>query len=86
MLKRKVILGDLEGIHARNSAKIVMICRDTEAFVRLEYMGEAADGGNILEIMSLGARYGDEIIITAEGAREQEISEEIEKALNGTMI
>ena len=48
MLKRKVILGDLEGIHARNSAKIVMICRDTEAFVRLEYMGESADGGNIL--------------------------------------
>ena len=86
MLKRKVILGDLEGIHARNSAKIVMICRDTEAFVRLEYMGEAADGGNILEVMSLRARYGDEIRITAEGEGEQEITEEIEKALNGIMI
>ncbi|MCI8517041.1 MAG: HPr family phosphocarrier protein [Hungatella sp.] len=86
MVRRIFVLKDLEGIHARNSAKVVMACRDSETSVTLEYRGETADGGNILEIMSLGARYGDEIIITAEGAREQEISEEIEKALNGTMI
>ena len=43
-------------------------------------------GGNILEVMSLRARYGDEIRITAEGEGEQEITEEIEKALNGIMI
>ncbi|MCI8662428.1 MAG: HPr family phosphocarrier protein [Hungatella sp.] len=86
MLKRKVILGDLEGIHARNSAKIVMICRDTEAFVRLEYMGEAADGGNILEIMSLKARYGDEILVTTDGLQEQKAMEEIEKVLGDSMI
>lgn len=86
MLKRKVTLGDLEGIHARNSAKIVMICRDRNVSVKLGYKGDAADGGNILEIMSLKARYGDEIEVVADGPQEQEAMEEIEKVLGDSMI
>ncbi len=86
MLRKTVILKDIEGLHARNSAKVVMACRDVETLVTLGYRGETADGGNILEIMSLGANYGDEIVVTAEGDREQEIIEEIERALNGTVI
>ena len=86
MVRRTFVLKDPEGLHARNSAKAVMACRDRKASVTLEYGGETADGGNILEVMSLRARYGDEIRITAEGEGEQEITEEIEKALNGIMI
>lgn len=86
MLKRTLILKDLEGIHARNSAKVVMACREVRTLVTLEYRGETADGGNILEVMSLGAKFGDEIVVTAEGEREQEIIEEIERALNGMAI
>ncbi len=86
MLRKALVLKDLEGIHARNSAKVAMACRDGRTLVTLEYKGETADGGNILEIMSLGAKYGEEIVVTAEGEREQEIVEEIERALNGALV
>lgn len=83
MVKRTLILRDFEGIHARNSAKVVMACKDTQTLVTLEYGAETADGGNILEVMSLGAKYGDQITVTAEGEQEEEVIERIEKALNG---
>ena len=64
MIRKIIILKDLEGIHARNSAKVVMACRKVRALVTLEYGGQTADGGNILEVMSLGARYKDQIAVT----------------------
>lgn len=84
MIRKIIILKDLEGIHARNSAKVVMACREARALVALEYGGQTADGGNILEVMSLGARYNDQIAVTVDGERETEILEEIERALNGS--
>lgn len=86
MLRKTVMIKDLEGIHARNSAKVVMICQNMEVCVTLEHGGKSADGGNILEIMALSAMCGDEIAITAEGAREKEAMEEIEKVLASSMI
>ena len=84
MIRKIIILKDLEGIHARNSAKVVMACRKVRALVTLEYGGQTADGGKILEVMSLGARYKDQIAVTVDGERETEILEEIERALNGS--
>ena len=84
MIRKIIILKDLEGIHARNSAKVVMACRKVRALVTLEYGGQTADGGNILEVMSLGARYKDQIAVTVDGERGTEILEEIERALNGS--
>ena len=75
MIRKIIILKDLEGIHARNSAKVVMACRKVRALVTLEYGGQTADGGNILEVMSLGARYKDQIAVTVDGERETEILE-----------
>ena len=84
MIRKIIILKDLEGIHARNAAKVVMACRKVRALVTLEYGGQTADGGNILEVMSLGARYKDQVAVTVDGERETEILEEIERALNGS--
>lgn len=86
MLRKTVVLKDIEGIHARNSARIVMICQDTGACVTLERAGRKADGGRILEIMALDAKYEDEIIITTDGAREKEVVEKIEKVLTSTTV
>ena len=61
-----------------------MACRKVRALVTLEYGGQTADGGNILEVMSLGARYKDQVAVTVDGERETEILEEIERALNGS--
>ena len=53
MVRRTFVLKDPEGLLARNSAKAVMACRDSKASVTLEYGGETADGGNILDRKSV---------------------------------
>ena len=78
---------DLEGLHARNSAKVVMAAQyNGVQKITVGCGGREADGENILELMSLNARYGAEITVTAWGEREQEILEKVEKAVNGSMI
>ena len=86
-MQRTFILQDLEGLHARKSAKVVMVVLNHEAAeISVRCGGKEADGGNILELMSLNARYGAEITVTVKGSREQEILEEVEKAVNGSMV
>ncbi len=87
MERKTFVLKDLEGLHARNSAKIVMAVQKCRAVKVTVCCGDReADGENILELMSLNARYGAEITVTAQGPREREILEEVEKAVNGSMI
>ena len=81
MESKTFVLRDLEGLHARNAAKVVMAVQgggDVKVTVRCG--GVEADGENILELMSLNARYG------VRGQREREILEEVEKAVNNSMI
>ena len=87
MESRTFILKDREGLHARNSAKVVMAVRNNKAVkVTVQCEGREANGGNILELMSLNAKYGAKILVTAQGHKEQEILEEVEKAINGTKV
>ncbi|MCI8607376.1 MAG: HPr family phosphocarrier protein [Hungatella sp.] len=87
MESKTFVLRDLEGLHARNAAKVVMAVQgggDVKVTVRCG--GVEADGENILELMSLNARYGAELTVTALGERAREILEKVEKAVNGSMI
>ncbi|MCI8838700.1 MAG: HPr family phosphocarrier protein [Hungatella sp.] len=87
MEKKTFVLRDLEGLHARNSARVVMaVQRHGDAKVSVGCGGREADGENILELMSLNARYGAEITVTVRGQREREVLEEVEKAVNNSMI
>lgn len=87
MKMKTFILKDPEGLHARNSAKVVMTVQNHGAAkVTVSCGGRKADGNNILELMSLNAGYGAEITVTARGMGEQQILEEVEKAVNGSMI
>lgn len=87
MESKTFILKDLEGLHARNSAKVVMAVQAHGAVKVTVRCGEMeADGGNILELMSLNAGYGARITVSARGEREREILEKVEKAVNGSMI
>ena len=87
MESKTFVLRDLEGLHARNAAKVVMAVQgggDVKVTVRCG--GVESDGENILELMSLNARYGAEITVTVRGQREREVLEEVEKAVNNSMI
>jgi len=87
MESKTFVLKDLEGLHARNCARVVMAVQGRKAAkVTVCYGGREADGENILELMSLNAGYGDQITVTARGIREREVLEEVEKAVNGSMV
>lgn len=87
MESRTFILRDPQGLHARNSAKVVMAVQSAgNVKVAVGCGGVQADGENILELMSLNAGYGTRLTVTAQGEGEREVLEKVEKAVNSNMI
>ena len=67
MASRTVQLANRRGLHARASAKFVTLASGQQALVEVEKDGSKVCGTSIMGLMMLGAAYGDEIVITAEG-------------------
>ena len=86
MVRKTIILMDIEGMHARNSARVSMLCRKSSVRVRISFGGKTADGRDIMELMSLGALYRDELTLEAAGPGEEEMITALEQALNGTQV
>lgn len=86
MAKKTVTLMDIEGMHARNCARVSMLCKKSIVRVSISFGGKTADGRNIMELMALGALYRDELILEAIGPGEEEMIAALEMALNGTSV
>ncbi len=84
MVRKTIILTDIEGMHARNSAKVSMLCKKSSVRVRVSFGEKTADGRDFMELMSLGALYRDELTLEADGPGEEEMVTALEQALNGT--
>ena len=67
MASRTVQLANRRGLHARASAKFVTLASGQQAQVEVEKDGSKVCGTSIMGLMMLGAAFGDEIVITAEG-------------------
>lgn len=66
------IIKDELGIHARPAG---MLVKEASAFpckITIAKDGKEVDAKRILGVMGLGAKCGQEIVITAEGQREEE--------------
>lgn len=79
------IITDPEGIHARPAGMLVKICTDFVSEIKISAMDKKVDCKRILGVMSLGAKKGTEIIITADGEDEDRAIEEIEIFLKNHM-
>lgn len=79
------IITDPEGIHARPAGMLVKISQNFTSLIKIEAMGKVIDCKKILGVMSLGAKKGTDIIITAEGDDEDIAIEEIEEFLKKNM-
>jgi len=64
---RRVVVTHPPGLHARPSLAIVKTVRQFRSKVRIRSGDQEADAGKILEVMSLGAPYGAELTLSAEG-------------------
>lgn len=70
MPERSVTIASKVGLHARPAAIFVKAASEQPAPVQIVKAGSGADpvdASSILGIMTLGAEYGDEVVLTSEG-------------------
>jgi phosphotransferase system HPr (HPr) family protein len=70
--RRKVIITNPAGLHARPSAAIVKAVGRFKSKVEIRKNGEAIDAGSIVDLMGLGASQGTELLVTAKGPDAEE--------------
>ena len=79
MVERIVKIQNRAGIHARPAALLVQTSKDFKSTIYLEKDNDRINGKSIMGIITLGASYGTEIKIIAEGPDEQAAVDAIAK-------
>jgi phosphocarrier protein len=71
MVERVVTIQNRAGIHARPAALLVQATKDFKSTIYFEKGNDRINGKSIMGIITLGAGYGTEIKIIAEGPDEK---------------
>lgn len=82
MQKRQLTINNKDGLHARPAALFVKTANRYKSELEIQTKDKIANGKSIIGIMSLGAFYGEEITLTADGPDERELLEAMEKLIN----
>jgi phosphocarrier protein len=75
VLRRELMIVNKRGLHARASAKFVMLAETFDAEITVSRAGETVGGTSIMGLMMLAAAPGTSIEITAHGAQAVEAME-----------
>lgn len=75
------VITDIVGIHARPAGNLVKEIKKYESDVKIEANGKKADGKKLMNVMTLGVKQGQEIVVTVEGADEEAAAAGIEAFL-----
>jgi len=69
MAERKVVVGSRVGLHARPASLLVSTAAAQPVPVKIAMEGgaRAVDARSILSVLTLKAKYGDTVVITADG-------------------
>ncbi|MCY0867655.1 MAG: HPr family phosphocarrier protein [Desulfurococcus sp.] len=77
MREVKVTVVNKSGLHARPAARFVETARRFKSEVIVVKGGKSASAKNILQVLSLGVDYGDEIVLRVNGEDEDEALSEL---------
>ena len=72
MTEKKVTISNRAGIHARPAAVLVEVSKEFQSTIHIEKGNTRVNGKSILGIITLGASYGTELKIIAQGDDEEE--------------
>lgn len=72
---------DRLGIHARPAGILSKIAQNTDSLCMLSHNDRTVNLKKVFALMSMGIKCGDKIIVTVEGADEEEILEKIRRVL-----
>lgn len=70
MLREDLVVTNPKGIHARPSAMIVQTAAELDSSIRFVLPDETIDATNIMDVLSMGAAYGETIRVEVEGGDE----------------
>ena len=82
MVEQVVKVQNRAGIHARPSAILVQTTKDFKSNIYLEKDTDRINGKSIMGSITLGAAYGTEIRIIAEGEDEQQAVDALVRLFN----
>mgnify|MGYP001396388730 FL=1 len=81
LIKKKLIVKNNQGLHARPAALFVQIANKYDSRITVSRGEEEVNGKSIMGILMLGAEKGSSISIEADGADAQMAIEELTKIL-----
>jgi phosphocarrier protein HPr len=64
---RKVLIRNPAGLHARPSLAVSQTVRRSQSKVEIRAAGQTVDAADILQLLSLGAVHGAELVLSAVG-------------------
>ena len=76
---RTVTVANRAGLHARAALLIAKAAGEYQVDVTLVKDAQSAASSSMIEMLSLGARQGDEVVLAASGPRAAEVLEAIER-------
>ncbi|MDR2608222.1 MAG: HPr family phosphocarrier protein [Treponema sp.] len=79
MTEKTVTVSNRAGIHARPAALIVQCTKNIKSSIFLEKNGDRINAKSIMGVITLGASYGSQIRIVAEGEDEVAAVEAVAK-------
>ncbi|OHB66915.1 MAG: hypothetical protein A2V70_08750 [Planctomycetes bacterium RBG_13_63_9] len=72
---RTVVVNNCEGVHARAATLIAELVRRFDSRVKLANHSDRVEGTDVLQILSLGAAQGEELVIEATGHDAEKVLE-----------
>jgi phosphocarrier protein len=82
MVEQTVTIQNRAGIHARPSAMLVQTAKDFQSNIYLEKGNDRINGKSIMGILTLGASFGTELRVIAEGEDEEKALEAMVNLFN----
>lgn len=79
------IITDAAGIHARPAGLLVKEAKKFESMISLSRGSRTADLKKLFGVMGLGAKQGDSVTVTAEGADEEAAAAAVEAFLKANL-
>lgn len=78
----KHVIKDKAGIHARPAGIVVKEVKKYEAEIRIMSEGKTVDASELMKLMSMGIKCGDEITVQISGVDEEDAEAAIKKVIS----
>lgn len=81
MVERQVILKNKTGLHARPASELVAFAKELPCKVYISHNGKKAAADSILQLLTLGAKEGSVLVLSADGEGDKHSVEKLDAFL-----